>query len=209
MYGVYRIDSEEVANAFNNPLGRAFGFSKTDKGGKIQNGYMALPFQFYSWMISANRKLMMSGLSGREQHMMQGATAMVAFAMWGDFLKSPEFWYRKSTEEKFLSAVEKSGVLAMFSDLPNIVETMSGQQYGVRPMFGMDNPYGEPEDHDVYRPMLGAAGSNIADIYKAYESGDSDDQKDAIRRFIPLNNFWAWDRMFKKGYNATYEALFK
>jgi len=57
--------------------------------------------------------------------------------------------------------------------------------------------------------MLGAAGSNIADIYKAYESGDSDDQKDAIRRFIPLNNFWAWDRMFKKGYNATYEALFK
>ena len=202
MYGVYRIDSEEVANAFNNPLGRAFGFSKTDKGGKIQNGYMALPFQFYSWMISANRKLMMSGLSGREQHMMQGATAMVAFAMWGDFLKSPEFWYRKSAEEKFLTAVEKSGVLAMFSDLPNIVETMSGQQYGVRPMFGMDNPYGEPEDHDVYRPMLGAAGSNIADIYKAYESGDSDDQKDAIRRFIPLNNFWAWDRMFKKGYNS-------
>lgn len=203
MYGVYRIDSEEVGNAFDNPLGRAMGFTKTDRGGKIQNGYMALPFQFYSWMISANRKLMMSGLSGREQHMMQGASAMVAFAMWGDFLKSPEFWYRKSTEEKFLTAVEKSGVLAVFSDIPNMIETVSGHEYGLRPMFGMENPYGDPEDHDIYRPMLGAAGSNISDIINAYSSGDSKDQKDAIRRFIPFNNYLLWDRMFKKGYNAA------
>ena len=205
MYGVIRINSDEVADAFNNPIGRALGFTKTDRGGKFQNAYLALPLQFYSWMVAANRKLLMSGVAGRDLYLMQGGAAMVGFAIWGDFLKSPEWWYNKPFSEKMLTGVEKSGVLAIFSDLPHMVETVSGHEYGIRPMFGMKDPYGNPEDHDAYRPILGAAGSNILDIYKAFDGGSGKEQQDAIRRMIPFNNWLVWDRMFKKVYNGLNE----
>lgn len=205
MYGVVRINNDEVADAFDNPVGRYFGFTRTDRGGKFQNAYMALPFQFYSWMIAANRKLLMSGVAGRDQYLLQGGSAMVGFAIWGDFLKSPDFWYQKPFEEKILTGVEKSGVGAILSDLPHMLETVSGQEYGIRPMLGMDDPYGQPEDHDAFRPIVGAAGSNLLDIYYAFEDGGDKEQRDAIRRMIPLNNWFVWDRAFKKVYNGVLE----
>lgn len=51
-------------------------------------------------MIAANRKLLMSGVAGRDLYLMQGGAAMVGFAIWGDFLKSPEWWYNKPFSEK-------------------------------------------------------------------------------------------------------------
>ena len=205
MYGVIRVNSDEAAQLFDNEVGKFFGFTKTDRGGKFQNAYMAMPFQFYSWMIAANRKLLMSGVAGRDMYMLQGATAMVGFAIWGDFLKSPDFWYQKPFSEKILTGVEKSGVGAILSDLPHMLETVSGQQYGIRPAFGMDDPFGKVDDHDAFRPILGAAGSNIMDVYSAFSDGSSKEKNDAIRRMIPLNNWFVWDRAFKKVYNAGTE----
>jgi hypothetical protein len=86
-----------------------------------------------------------------------------------------------------------------------MLETVSGQEYGIRPMFGMDNPYGDPKDHDAFRPIVGAAGSNLLDIYYAFEDGGDKEQRDAIRRMIPLNNWFVWDRAFKKVYNGVLE----
>ena len=62
-----------------------------------------------------------------------------------------------------------------------------------------------PEDHDAFRPIVGAAGSNLLDIYYAFEDGGDKEQRDAIRRMIPLNNWFVWDRAFKKVYNGVLE----
>ena len=201
MYGVIRVDNEDLARGLDNEFGKALGFYKTQFGGKFQNAYMALPFQFYSWAISATRKLAMSGLSGRDAYLTSGALSMIMFAALGDYLKNGEYWHRKPTEEKILQAIEKSGVLAIFSDLPQIIETVTSHEYGIRPMFGMDSPFGEPEAHDAFRPGIGPGPSNILDIYMAYQNGSDKEFKDAIRRFIPLNNFWLWDNLFRKSYN--------
>lgn len=201
MYGVLRVNNEEVAELMNNSMGRALGFTKTQFGGKFQNAYMALPFQFYSWAVSATRKLAMSGLAGRDAHLTAGALSMIGFAMWGDYLKNPDYWYAKPSEEIFLQAIEKSGVLAIFSDLPGIIETATSHEYGIRPMLDMDSPFGEPEAHDALRPGIGPGPSNILDIYMAFKDGTDKEQKDAIRRYIPLNNFWLWDKLFRKSYN--------
>ncbi len=201
MYGVLRANNNDVASLMDNSMGRALGFTKTQFGGKFQNPYMALPFQFYSWAIAATRKLAMSGLAGRDAHLTAGAISMIGFAMWGDYLKNPDYWYAKSTEEKFLQAIEKSGVLAVFSDLPGIIETATSHEYGIRPMLDMDSPFGEPEAHDALRPGIGPGPSNILDIYMAFQDGSDKEKKDAIRRYIPLNNFWMWDKLFRKSYN--------
>ena len=205
MYGSVEIDSQTAVEFFDNPVGRYFGFTKTDMGGKFQNAFMSIPLQFYSWMIAANRRLLMSGVAGRDFYLLSGAAAMVSFAIMGDMLKNPEWWYRKSLEEKILTGVEKSGVLAIFSDIPNILETISGNEYGVRPMLGMPDPYGfRDQDHEQFRPVLGAAGSNIADIYHAFSDGTWNDRSDAIRRMTPLNNHILWHRMFKNAWTGTF-----
>ena len=206
MYGKIRINDEEglYYKAFDNDVGRMLGFTRTKYGGaKFGNAFMALPFQFFSWMISANRKLLMSGSAGRDFHLVQGATAMVMFAMWGDFLKDPAFWYRKNKDEKWLAAVEKSGVLAVYGDLNHILETVTGGDMGMRPLFDMEDPYGEPEAHDIFRPFLGAAPFNVLDVFQAFDSGSPREQRDSIRRMLPLQNWLVWDRAFKNVYNST------
>ena len=204
MYGVIRVDDADRAKIFDNAVGRWLGFQQTRYGGaKFQNAFMSLPFQFYSWMIAANRKLLMSGSSGRDFHLVQGATAMVMFAIWGDFLKDPAFWYRKSTSEKWLAGVEKSGVLAIYGDMNHIIETISQGDLGIRPAFDMKDPYGDPDSLDILRPFMGAAPFNIINAISAYDSGSPKEQKDAIRRMIPLNNWLVWDRAFKKVYNSA------
>ena len=131
--------------------------------------------------------------------------ALVCFGIMGDYIKNPDWWYRKSLEEKILTGVEKSGVLAIISDIPNIIETISNNEIGVRPMFGMPDPYGfRNQEHEQFRPALGAAGSNIADIYAAFSDGTWNERSDAIRRMTPLNNWLVWDRMFKKAWAGTF-----
>ena len=180
------------------------GFTKTKYGGaKFGNAFMTLPFQFFSWMIAANRKLLMSGSSGRDFHLVQGATAMVMFGMWGDFLKDPAFWYRKEASEKWLSAVEKSGVLAIYGDLNHILETATKGEMGIRPLFDMEDPYGEPEGHDIFRPFMGAAPFNVLDVYRAFDVGSPKEQADSVRRMIILQNWLVWDRAFKNVYNSA------
>jgi hypothetical protein len=205
MYGKIRIDEDsKLYNAFDNEVGRMLGFTKTKYGGaKFGNAFMTLPFQFFSWMIAANRKLLMSGSSGRDFHLVQGATAMVMFGMWGDFLKDPAFWYRKEASEKWLSAVEKSGVLAIYGDLNHILETATKGEMGIRPLFDMEDPYGEPEGHDIFRPFMGAAPFNVLDVYRAFDVGSPKEQADSVRRMIILQNWLVWDRAFKNVYNSA------
>jgi len=201
MYGVIRVNDEELSKSLDNSFGQALGFNKTQFGGKFQNAYMALPFQFYSWAISATRKLAMSGLARRDAHLVSGALAMITFAALGDYLKNPSYWASKSNDEKVLQAIEKSGVLAVFSDLPQIIETVTSHEYGIRPMLGMESPFGEPEAHDALRPGIGPGPSNLLDIYMSYHHGSDREFKNAVRRYIPLNNFWLFDDFFRKTYN--------
>ena len=48
---------------------------------------LGLPFQFFSWAVAANRKLLISGLQGREQDALAGVFAMVSLGMLGDYFK--------------------------------------------------------------------------------------------------------------------------
>ena len=54
MHGVFRIDSKGMNQALDSRIGRFLGYQKTDRGGKISNAYLGLPFQFFSWAVSAN-----------------------------------------------------------------------------------------------------------------------------------------------------------
>jgi len=212
MHGVFRIDSKGMNKVMNNKIGRFFGYQETTRGGKLNNAYLGLPFQFFSWAVSANRKLIMSGLQGREANAMAGVMAMVSLGMLGDYFKNPRYWVQKPVEEKIIRGVELSGVLGLFGDMNFMLETISGGMFdnaiGVRPLLGQDLRFGDPDMADAVGEFAGAGPSIPLDLLHTFMTDqDYDDKAATIRRLIPLNTLWIWDRTFKNLYNKGAEIL--
>ncbi len=197
MHGVIRINNERVAKFLTSSktaryFAKAMGggqFVKTGRGAKFENAYLTMPLQFYSWVVAAQRKLLMSGLAGRDKALISGSMYAMLWADFGNKLKNP-YHYDKDYDERLLLAFENSGVAAGFSDINRLIETISGAEAGIRPLTGMEQPYGEPEEYDQYKPFLGAALGNVLELTEAFKGGTEYDQKYAIRRMIPLQNLW-------------------
>lgn len=197
MHGVIRINNDKVADFLTSSKGARFfakamgggQFVKTARGAKFENAWLTMPLQFYSWVVAAQRKLLMSGLSGRDKAFISGSMYAMLWADFGNKIKNP-YHSDKEYEERLLLAFENSGVAAGFSDINRIVESVTSAEHGIRPYTGMEQPYGEPEAHDAYKVLLGAGPGNVLDLYKAFDTGTEYDQKYAIRRMLPLQNLW-------------------
>ena len=212
MHGVFRVNTKGMNATLDNPVGRFFGYQKTDRGGKVSNSYLGLPFQFFSWAVAANRKLLISGLQGREANAMAGALAMVSMGMLGDYFKNPRYWQQKPLEEKLIRGVELSGVLGLFGDMNFMLETISGGMFdnavGVRPMLGQDLRFGDPDMGDAVGEFTGAGPSIPIDLLHSFLTDqDYDDKSATLRRIIPLNTLWIWDRTFKSLWEKGSEEL--
>ena len=211
MQGVIRLNSKKSTSIFKSlgPLGRMMGYTETRLGGKISNAYMALPFQFFSWGIAANRKLLISGLQGRDAAPVMGMASMVGLAMLGDYMKNPRYWTQKSTEEKMIRALELSGVFGIFSDANFMLETISRGGAGLRPVLGQELRFGDPDTADVIGEFTGAGPSIIADFIYAFGTDSGwDERSSTLRRMIPLQNLLYWDRKFKNIWNAGSDVLY-
>jgi len=212
MHGVFRVNDDALARSFDNSLGRFFGFQKTTRGGKFSNAWMGLPFQFFSWAVAANRKLLISGLQGREVQVMGGALAMVTMGMMGDYMKNPRYWSQKSTEEKLIRGVELSGIAGLFTDMNFMMETISGGFFdnpmGIRPMLGQELRFGDPDAADAIGEFTGAGPSIPIDLLYAFGfDQDYDDKAATLRRIMPLNTLWIWDRTFKNLWDKGAEFI--
>ena len=188
------------------------GFEKTEFGGKFNNGFLALPFQFYAWSFAANRKLMLSGLSGREMNVAGGVLAMIGFAAMGDYMKNPQYYQHKTTQEKLYRAIEMSGVLGLVADANFALEVVSEGAFetplGVRPSIGTPGRFGEANAADAAGEFIGAGPGMLADLIHAFGTDQGYDEKaQTIRRLIPFNNLIWFNSLFKKIYNSGAEAL--
>jgi hypothetical protein len=207
MTGVIRINNEEYANLLDNNFFRMLGYTKTDMGGKFSNAYMGLPFQFFSWGIAANRKVLTSMVQGRERAVMSGITAAISMGMLGDYLKNPSFYGQKDFEEKVIRGVELSGVLGLFGDLNFIAETLSGGLFnkpiGLRPLLGQEGRFGDPDAISALGEIVGAGPSMIADLLYAFGTGNLtyNEKATLIRRMIPFNSLFYIDESFRNMYN--------
>ena len=213
MYGVIRVRNENLADMFDNDVMKFLGgFEKTEFGGKFNNGFLALPFQFYAWSFAANRKLMLSGLSGREMNVAGGVVAMIGFAAMGDYMKNPQYYQHKTTEEKLYRAIEMSGVLGLIGDANFALEVVSEGAFetplGVRPSIGTPGRFGEANAADAAGEFIGAGPGMLADLIHAFGTDQGYDEKaQTIRRLIPFNNLIWFNSLFKKIYNSGAEAL--
>lgn len=200
MDGVIRFTDEETARLLDNKFGKALGFQKTERGGKISNAALGLPFQFMSWGVAAQRKLVQSGMTDREQALMSGMIAMVTLGFVSDYMKNPEYFKRKSFEEKLMRAVEISGVLSMTGEFEKLLSTVTNttldKNISLRGAFGLDARYQD----DLY-DLAGLAGAGpsmiidgAVDFINADNAGDAAKE---LRGVAPTQGLfyasWLWD----------------
>ena len=203
MTGVIRLNNEELAQWFDNPVFRTMGFQKTELGGKFSNAWLGLPFQFFSWGIAANRKVLISLAQNREVNRVGGITALISMGMLGDYFKNPRYYAQKETEEKILRGVELSGVLALFGDMNFMMETISegttGHMVGARAALGLEGRFGRANEMDAVGEVIGAGPGLFADLIYAFGSGNLtyNERVDMIQRMVPLNSLWLWDQTYR------------
>lgn len=214
MSGSMRIRDPEMRKSLEGDLGEFLGYKADERGGKIHNAFLSMPFQFFSWGVAANRKVVMSGLSGREADYMNGVIAMVGLGYMADYLKNPRYHEYKTTTEKIVRAVELSGVGGMITDMNFLTEQVSGGLFnfpvGLRPMLGIQPRFGQPKAHDALGEFVGAGPSIPLDLLYHFTSDDVtyEDTRNITRRVLPGSQLIWTDSLFKKMYNSTYDTFF-
>ena len=212
MSGVLRINDEGRAQLMDNPIFKAIGFQKTELGGKINNAFLGLLLQFYSWGIAANRKVLISMVQGRDGKLpqaMAGITAAVGMGMIADYTKNKRYYENKDLGEKIVRGVELSGVTALLGDANFMLETTSGgffgKSIGARPLLGLDNRFGDADGMDAAKEFMGSGPSMVYDLINAFTNDNlsSSEKKVMLRKLIPLNNLWLWDQTFRDMYNSA------
>jgi hypothetical protein len=114
----------------------------------------------------------------------------------GDRDKNPIF-----SAQRLATAIEKSGVLGIFTDVNNAMELVSGQNVGVRPLLGLDPPLYAKRGSwaDQLGAALGPAVNPWLTLTWALTDPDakSDERAGAIRRMIWFNNQIWFDPIFR------------
>jgi len=154
-----------------------------------QHNIFKASVQFMSWAFGANNKIVISGLQGRHQGYFSGITAMIALGMTSDYIRNPEWWKYKSTDEKLIKAIEYSGITSYLLDINNFAEVVTNNGIGIRPMFGSENPF-TGKARDQISEVGGPLGSILSDVY-GFMYDDTLEQRDKVRmvrRMIPFNN---------------------
>jgi hypothetical protein len=105
-----------------------------------------------------------------------------------------------------------SGVLGLFGDLNFSLETISegatGQMVGLRSLVGADPRFGESNVIDATGEFVGAGPGLLLDVgYMFGSEATFSERRSAIRRLIPLQNLWLWDKKFNSIYNSSTDFL--
>ncbi len=193
----------EVNNAVITP-------GPADKPNFMGTGIGSLMFQFKSFAFSATQRTLLAGLQQRDAKVFHGILSMIAMGYMVDFIKSPSYDQRDFTSmDRFVQAVDYSGATGLLFDLNNMVEVMGGNNYGVRPLLGVDSFFKDPNlaqrTGQIGGPVASLGFDLMNNLFDPETSGS--DWSRSVRRLLPFNNliWWSWavDRLQR----STGEAL--
>jgi hypothetical protein len=181
------------------------GFFSTAEG-RREYALMTIPFQYMTFGMAATQKILVSGLQGRDANALGGMLALVGFAYIGLYLRTPSHvWDKMEADDRWLRAVEYSGILGSIGDMNHILEMGSKGTFGARPMLGLPHPYQDGYDGmDQAGVLAGAGGAKILDAWSYFNDPSLTDWQrcSLMRRAIPGNNLFYLDGLFRDGQAA-------
>lgn len=122
---------KEIRSAVVTPVpGDAHRYFSTEVGSVI--------LQFKRFASAATQRILISGLQTREAGQLNGVAILVALGFAVNALRDRAF-DRPEREfgDALVSAIDRSGVIGIFSDLNNFVETMTSGEIGARAALGV------------------------------------------------------------------------
>lgn len=180
----------EVNNAVITP-------GPADKPNFMGTGIGSLMFQFKSFAFSATQRTLLAGLQQRDAKVFHGMLSMIAMGYMVDFIKSPSYDQRDFTSlDRFVQALDYSGATGLLFDLNNMAEVMSGNNYGVRPLLGVDSFFKDPNlaqrSGQIGGPVASLGLDFMNNVFDPETSGS--DWSRSVRRLMPFNNliWWSW-----------------
>ena len=186
-------------------IAKNFGYKedKTVKGyARIENGLLALPFQFYSYTFANVNKMVGAMAHGQLKNRAIGLTTMLGLGYLSVKLRyslsGAEFaWDDMSAQDRIARAWDASGITALYSDLfyqsmhtslalggPNISNGI------LAPKFPQ-----EPNTMDAITNIAGAGPSIATDISRGvvdFASGNYGEGAKQVVRNLPFARMWFW-----------------
>jgi len=211
MHGQSRINSPKGNAFWNNAVGRKLGYKKGQDGGSMNNALLALPMQFMSWGVSANRKVVMAGMSGKDKNFVGGLMSMLFMGGISLYMKTPhDRFMAMSDEERFIRAIEISGVLGVMSDLSFNIENLTMGNVGLRPLLGVKGRFGKENLADAISEPLGASGGLMMGLAHSFLTENSQANRvGVLRRATPFNNLFYTKDLFRKIYDPLAKTVIK
>jgi len=155
----------------NNQATRMFPMFKEDPEFpgyvRLESGVMTLPFQFYNWSMSAATNILHSAAQGQIKNRYGGFAAMLGIGYLMAKIRTPEYvWDELTNEQKFLSAIERSGISSIYGDIAmNTVRAVT--------QAGLNDPTNDPLNLAFYgkdgyteaaTTVLGSGVSTVKDF---------------------------------------------
>lgn len=182
-------------------VARQFGMKEDSRYrgyARIENGFLGLPFQFYSYTLANVNKTVAALATGQAKHRAIGVATMMGLAYLSLKLRTPDFvWEDMSVQDKFARSFDMSGVMALYSDLFYTSMHTSLALGGPNITAGILSPK-FPQDPSMLDAVTGVAGAGpswLADtasgVY-AFANGDYAGGGKTVARNLPFARLWFW-----------------
>jgi len=159
--------------------------------------------QYKKFMFAFDRKVLQRGLQERDAGFLGQIAALLFFGMLVDGIRSGQLnkdYSKKDIRDKIYDGFERSGAGGLFLEVNRMVETLTDNKVGVRPMIGVGKPYGTSLAWKT--GVLGPAASQMATVAQImYDWGRGKHTHHTarrIRKLVPFNNIWYLDSIFDK-----------
>ena len=166
-----------------------------------------LVFQFKSFAMTANNKIILATLDDFSAQKMIGLLSMVMLGGVSQIVrdatkgKTTDLTSEKGINAFMDNAINRSGILGYYGDIDGILEKVTRGKAGIIPKFG-DEPLSRYASRNVLGSLLGVSAGRIADIGQvtgAISSGEwRESDARVVRRFTAFNNLFWTHRAFNK-----------
>lgn len=198
-----------VVYAKMNPALKALGF-KVDKRSstigyevtRIENGLMALPFQFWNYTLGATTKILGAGFDNERTGKVAGFATMLALGYLTLYMKNPRSFNNMDYEDQLTRAIDQTGITGIYSDLfymglhaRHRMGNLDRDDTLIQPKYRVNPPSELGAGLETASDFAGATPSylfDVADTAYLFGSGQSDEAIRKALRLTPVSSLYGF-----------------
>lgn len=167
-------------------------------------------FQFRSFMFASTQRMTIAALQSQDHNALAGVLMLTSLGMMSYSFKQ---WDAKreiaeDPVELVIEGIDRSGALGGIMEINNTLEKLSSNNFGMRPLLGVDIPAARFASRSMSENLLGPTFGSFLDTSLRVanaglaEDGWNESDTRALRRLIPYQNLTfirqAFDRIEKE-----------